>query len=450
MHSKALFLHIRRESASGPALPVVTQPFPKARSRNNTLAGALELRRVCFDAVLCNRNDRGDLPERTPNRDATLTAEWQVLLECARPFPDASRLAQAFRTLHDWPSLLILADDHGLLPLLAAQIRATDAALFPAEVREQLQTSQRIQTIFTLSLAAELFRILDHFAPSGTEVLLTKGPALAARCYDDPGSRQYGDLDFVVRDGDVRRATEKMIELGYEPRISLKSIEARKFPGEYVFSHRDSKVLAEFHTERTFRYHPRPLPLEELFARRAFVRFDGRDVPALSVEDELILNCIHAAKHFWTRLMWVADIAALISRQEIAWDRALSAVREVSAERMLRVGLLLAVDILSASVPPQIEQFIRADAAALCASTQIAKRLPLGESVSFSVFQRAAFRMKMRGGLLQGMGYLLRLSLSPTEEDWVSGSEEKRSWLLDAAARPFRLARKYGRDERAR
>jgi hypothetical protein len=388
------------------------------------------------------------LPEHTPNRDdSALATEWRVLLQCARPYPEASRLATLFRTPPDWPGLLALAGDHGMLPQLAARIRAADPALIPPEIRELLQASQRSQTIFTLSLAAELFRILDRFASSGVEILLTKGPALAARCYDNPGSRQYGDLDFIVRDRDIRQATKIMIEVGYEPKISLKSIEAGKFPGEYVFSHRDTKVLAEFHTERTFRYHPRPLPLEKLFARRASVRFDGRDVPALSVEDELILNCIHAAKHFWTRLMWVADIAALMSRQSIDWDRALDAVQEVSAERMLRVGLLLAIDVLGARVPPQIDRFMRADGDALRVSAQITKRLPLGESVIFGVFRRAAFRVKMRGGLLQGMGYLLRLSLSPTEEDWVSGSEEKRSWLLDAAVRPFRLARKYGRDE---
>jgi hypothetical protein len=388
------------------------------------------------------------LPEHTPNRDdSALATEWRVLVQCARPYPEASRLATLFRTPPDWPGLLALAGDHGVLPLLAARIRAADPALIPPEIRELLQASQRSQTIFTLSLAAELFRILDRFASSGVEILLTKGPALAARCYDNPSSRQYGDLDFIVRNHDIRQATKIMIEVGYEPKISLKSIEAGKFPGEYVFSHRDTKVLAEFHTERTFRYHPRPLPLEKLFARRASVRFDGRDVPALSVEDELILNCIHAAKHFWTRLMWVADIAALISRQSIDWDRALDAVQEVSAERMLRVGLLLAIDVLGARVPTQIDRFMRADGDALRVSAQITKRLPLGESVIFGVFRRAAFRVKMRGGLLQGMGYLLRLSLSPTEEDWVSGSEGKRSWLLDAAVRPFRLARKYGRDE---
>jgi hypothetical protein len=54
------------------------------------------------------------------------------------------------------------------------------------------------------------------------------------------------------------------------------------------------------------------------------------------------------------------------------------------------------------------------------------------------------FRMDMAGVGIAGAGYLLRLSLSPTEEDWEEGSEERRSWLWDAVRRPFRLIRKYG------
>jgi hypothetical protein len=56
----------------------------------------------------------------------------------------------------------------------------------------------------------------------------------------------------------------------------------------------------------------------------------------------------------------------------------------------------------------------------------------------------AAFRMSMRGGGLAGAAYLLRLSLSPTDEDWQKGVEEGRGWLWDALRRPLRLIRKYG------
>jgi hypothetical protein len=56
--------------------------------------------------------------------------------------------------------------------------------------------------------------------------------------------------------------------------------------------------------------------------------------------------------------------------------------------------------------------------------------------------------MRMRGGVFSGAAYLFRLSVSPTEEDWVEGAENKRHWFLDALGRPFRLARKYGGDRK--
>jgi Uncharacterised nucleotidyltransferase len=391
------------------------------------------------------------LPILSTDSDTVLTAEWAVLRECARPLSDSAHLAELLVKGLDWPTLFVLAEEHGLFPLVASRLRAlvADANLLLPDVERQLREGQRGQAVFTLSLTAELFRILDRFTSCGIHVLLTKGPALAARCYGNPGARQYTDLDFIVRNGDVQRATQAMLGLGYEAKISLESIAAGKSPGEYVFVQRDTKLIAEFHTERTFRYHPRPLPIEKLLARRCFLSFDGQDVPVLSVEDELVLICIHGAKHLWARLLWIADVAALIFRQSVNWNRALSAAREVCAERMLRVGLLLASEVLDARLPDQVRGFVHADAGAKRMAARIAQALPKGGFAARGLLSRAAFRIHMRGGLLSGTTYLLRLSLSPTEEDWTHGKEEKGTWMLDAATRPFRLARKYGRNEKA-
>jgi hypothetical protein len=43
------------------------------------------------------------------------------------------------------------------------------------------------------------------------------------------------------------------------------------------------------------------------------------------------------------------------------------------------------------------------------------------------------------------VAYLLRLSLSPTEDDWSKEKGGNRSTFVDAISRPFRLAKKYGR-----
>jgi len=47
-------------------------------------------------------------------------------------------------------------------------------------------------------------------------------------------------------------------------------------------------------------------------------------------------------------------------------------------------------------------------------------------------------------GGIAGAAYVLRPSLSPTEEDWQNGEEDGRWWLWDALLRPLRLIRKYG------
>jgi Uncharacterised nucleotidyltransferase len=348
----------------------------------------------------------------------------------------------------DWQLLLDLADEHGMLGLLAARLEGVDDALVPSPIGQKLREWRRAQTIFTLSLTAELFRVLDRFAASGIEAMVIKGPPLAVRCYGDPGLRQYTDLDLIVRDRDIQRCTEAMIALGFAAKVPLKAIRAEKSPGEYVFTRPGNNLMVELHTERTFRYYPRQFPLEALFQRRIRVPCDGHEVPALGTEDELLLISIHGAKHFWTRLMWIADVAALVARQNVAGDRAMAAAREAGAERMLGVALRLAVDVLNVPLPAQVVSIVSFDATVRRIAGQIARRLPLGDAAPLSLFERARFRMKMRGRFVQGAGYLLRLSLSPTEEDWVEGAEEKRPQLLDALRRPFRLARKHGRADR--
>jgi hypothetical protein len=383
-------------------------------------------------------------PSANPNN--ALSAEWPLLLECASPQIYADRLNDFFRKPLNWAHLLMLAEEQGVLPLLTKRLEKLNSGVIPAEIRQKLRDAARAQTLFTLSLTGELFRVLDRFAALDIEILLTKGPVLSARCYGDPGLRQYTDLDLVLRDADILRATETMSALGYQAKVPLSAIRAKKIPGEYMFSQAGTNLLVELHTERTFRYHPKPLPIDELFDRHSQVRFDGHDVPALSTEDELILICIHGAKHFWERLMWIADVAALVTQQTVDWDRAIAAAREVQAERMLGIGLLLASNMLAVRLPVEVVSAIRADHQTGRIAAQIARRLPIVDAEPFGLLGRAAFRIRMRGGPVQGLAYLLRLSLSPTEEDWVAGAEDRRPRVLDAISRPFRLARKYGRD----
>jgi hypothetical protein len=377
-----------------------------------------------------------------------LPNEWLALVECAAPRCDLAGLSTLLSESFDWISFLSLARAHSVLPLVELRLRSIDPSRIPPEIRESLRETMRGQAVFTLSFTAELFHLLDEFDAIGIPVLLTKGPALSVRCYGDPGLRQYADLDLIVRGKDIGSVTSVMLRLGYRAKISPAAIQAGKLPGEYVFTKPGTALLVEFHSEDTFRYYPRPLNVETLLQRTAAVPFDGRVAPALSLEDELLLICIHGAKHFWQRLMWVADVAAFITGQQVRWDRALDVAQEVAAGRMLLLGLRLASDVFEMDLPDDIATVVKQDRSVAQLAVQIIQRLPVPDSEPSNLFGRALFRARMRGGFFSGARYLFNLSVSSTEEDWVAGEEAKPSRLRDSISRPFRLARKYRGDSR--
>ena len=370
--------------------------------------------------------------------------EWAVLFECASPACNSRRLAELSDSV-DWSQLLILAEEHGLLGHLALRLGALENDRVPAEIRATLVERHRAQVFSTLQLTAELFHVLDLFAAKSIAALVVKGPVLAMHAYGDPTMRSYGDLDLLVRQRDICLATECLQSADFVPTVSFTAINTGKIPGQYLFSKPNANLLVELHNDFTLRYFPRPLPLETLFARSTFVTVDNRGVPALTVEDELVYICVHGATHFWDRLSWIADVAALITREtSIDWESVGMIAKEVEAERMLHTGLLLASDLLSTQLPEKVVKEMREDTGAAKLAMLVLTWMTAADKRSPTLFERAAFRLLMRGRGFSALSYLLRISLSPTEEDWKQDDQRNRRSILAAMRRPFRLMRKYG------
>ncbi len=375
----------------------------------------------------------------------SLGKEWRFLCACASPAADREQILDCLVSGLQWDAILELAAEHGVLGIVAARLLAHNYDGVPATVREGLQTRLRAQHLFTLSMAAELFRLLEEFERAGIQALLVKGPLISVLAYGDPAIRSYVDLDLIVRHRDILSVTQHMIALGFAAKIPESAILAGKVPGEYVFRRPNTQCVIELHTERTLRYYPRFMPIEDLYARQVRVPIDGRDVPVLSLEDELVSNCIHGAKHFWERLIWIADITAMCARHpELDWSRARQAARDAGAERMLRVGVQLGASVFGVQPPLEMARELAQDATTQRLCRQVLRWLPQAGMASPTLRERALFRIQMAGGGLAGIRYFFRLSLSPTEEDWVEGAEERRSSLRNAVRRPLRLLRKYG------
>lgn len=377
-----------------------------------------------------------------------LTKEWPFLRACVAPAADAEHIRNLLSAKIDWNLLLDLAEEHSVQGVLAKRLQEAGFARVPNEAREKLQTRTRAQHVFALSLIAELFRVLDDFSAAGIETVVIKGPVTSLVAHGDTAMRSFADVDLLLLQRDIPLASRRMQEQGFAADVHDAAIRAGKIPGEYVFKRPDTNRMVEIHTEQTFRYYPKGMPIEDLFRRKRMLQLEGREVPALSLADEVIFHCVHGSKDFWERLMWICDMAGFVEHHpEIDWQASWRMAAETGSQRMLAVGTLLAARVLGTPLPKGIANDIQKDPASEGLCQQVETWLPFGAGAPPSLLQRALYRISMAGGGISGWSYLLRLSLSPTEEDWREASAEKRSWMREAVRRPFRLRKKYGSEE---
>jgi hypothetical protein len=160
------------------------------------------------------------------------------------------------------------------------------------------------------------------------------------------------------------------------------------------------------------------------------------------------LICIHGAKHFWERLMWISDVAAMLHRHpELDWKYIQQSAEEVGAARMVRLALLLAERLLHGPVPLPMKDEVARDSVSVRLAEQIETWLPFAGCAAPPVAQRAFFRFRVAGSGVAGARYLTRLSFSPTEEDWSSELDGTSRRFAEILRRPFRLAKKYRRPD---
>lgn len=372
-------------------------------------------------------------------------AEWLALCAACSPVTESQQIAGVLQSRLNWEALVALAEDHGVLGHLAVALDSADA-IVSQEIRDRVREAQRVQAIHALRVTAELFQIVSLLKSEGFEIPAMKGPVLSVRAFGDPGRRRYGDLDFLMRHEDALQVTRLMRKAGYQAVVSPESIEAGKVPGQYLFLRPETRSVIEFHSDRTLRYFPRPLPIDDFYVRRAAVMIDGHSIPALAPEDEFILICIHGTKHFWERLLWIADVAALAAKSgALDWARVQAVGNAVGAQRMVHFSLRLVQKLFFVDVPTEMKVATEADTGLGKWCKRVEEWMPAGGNRPPSLATRAAFRIAMNGGGIVGANHLLRLTFSPTEDDWKPGTENRPTGIRDALLRPFRLARKYGK-----
>ena len=374
--------------------------------------------------------------------------ELVVLCARARNSDDDARIRQLFEAGINWSEMLACAVQHKVVPAVYERFRALDAGLLAREQRETLAEFARTAGKNNLIFLSELLQLNRLFAGAEIPAIPFKGPALAWLAYPNFAQRSCVDLDFVVPQSYIPAVLDLLQSHGFIPQFSSTEVEAGQkgvAPGQYAFVSAAKHCSVEIHTERTLRYFSRPLNLDELNSRLIHLDIGGHDLVTFSVEDLLVMLCVHGAKHFWERLAWIVDIAQLVTVRGVDWKLLSEIAAERKCSRLLLLGLYLAHEVAGAPLPESVLQRARSDSRVARLADKVIEQLAAGTSdAGVGVWPRAMFRFRSSDSYWNGLQQLFRLTVSPTESDRETVRLPGGLSYLYAIVRPVRLLGRYG------
>lgn len=343
----------------------------------------------------------------------------------------------------DWNAFLKLAEFHGVLPLAAQNL--TRVGGVPAATATALKSAFETNVRRNLWFASEMVRIAEHFESRSIKIVPYKGPALAESAYGDVALRNFNDLDFLIVAEDFERAKQALLELQYQPSEQLTPpIEAFWLRNGYErsFDCPAGKNVVELQWGIAPRFFAVDLPSRELLQRSQRILFGGHEIWSLTPEDTFLALCIHAAKHLWTHLIWLCDIAELVLKHPIDFELVLFRARSLGVSRFILVSLWLANHLPGCAIPRAAEIEINSDSRVRILGEQFAARLARSEIYNFESTDYFRWILTLRERQRDRFRFLWRLAWTPGAGDLAAVKLAKPLFPLYRGVRLLRLLRK--------
>jgi len=375
--------------------------------------------------------------------------EDQILVCVARRTLDGATVAnlrQLLRQDLDWNYLLLSAQRHRLVPSLHHHLINQCRDAVPAQVSSRLEQLHYENTRSNLLLTGELLKLIDLLEAHGLGAVPFKGPTLALLAYGDVGRREFGDLDILVRKQDVSAVIEILAHQGFTPRPELTVADQAatfRFDCSHNFAN-EKDVWVDVHWDFVGPSASIRVETEKLWDRLEPISVNSRELQTLSVEDLLLILCVHGFTHFWEKLGWIGDVAALIESQEkIDWTRIIDNADIMGSQRLLSLGLYLASDLLGAQVPTEVLRKAPADATVLALAEQVQHGLFTVRTGSPGILNEVRLHLAMKEKKRDKLTSCIRLLATPKVDDWKLLPLPSSLFFFYYALRPLRLAGKY-------
>jgi hypothetical protein len=182
---------------------------------------------------------------------------------------------------------------------------------------------------------------------------------------------------------------------------------------------------------------------ESFFQRALRVDLGGSSVRTLAPEDLLLVLCVHTAKHVWSRLSWLCDIAETMRSQPIDYISAYRTAKGLGIEKIVAVNFLLQARLLGVPLPEPFRKSMENDPE-IKYLAEAARQVLIGSAdYNAQSIDYFGLMVRLRERFQDRFRFLFRLIFTPSVGEW--STVRLPAWLfpLYRGVRVFRLMARF-------
>ena len=248
------------------------------------------------------------------------SVEFQLLLACLRwslNETDRNRIISLLRISLDSARFLDLVYHHQVVPIVFRNLDDAARHETPEPLLSKLRDRALVASKKSFRRVVETIRLTTELQRFDIDVRILKGVALSIHAYGDATLQDSIDIDLLVPVAQVFDAEKVLLQCGYRRIVPHARLTPRRISWvlnhahHFVFAHSQSRDPVELHWGLTGNPYK-----HEAFAvgRTSTTRLQvgSNQIPSLAPEEMFLHACLHGAEHCWSRLKWLAQIAAML------------------------------------------------------------------------------------------------------------------------------------------
>lgn len=254
--------------------------------------------------------------------------------------------------ISDWGQLYELAEWHQVGALLFDAQQADSNREIPSSWFEKLRESSQNQAVFNMLFLRRSIEISKDLASDNIDAFLMKGALWAWMLYENPGLREFGDIDFFLRKEQIAGGLKVLARNNFEPDVYRKYLLNENKVARLYFDTDYQLPLTPITTDiihsievqwnTTYpRYHY-SLTWTELTSQMMDFSVSGTTLRVPSPENQLLMMLIHhGGVEQWDKLKYMADLVRLLRKfaEQINWDYVIGVSKKKGFYRILLESL---------------------------------------------------------------------------------------------------------------